>query len=711
MYNKNKIITIKYFILVIFFCSTNIICFSQIPINGFCKYESFVAEPGFNVLLSLNFNNDSYSDLALFGSGNKIFTYQGESALKFNKPKSTALKNDVTGIKQINQNTTANLYAFVSRKERKIGLLEFSAAGTPKFITEYNLTSYPDNINVTDLNKDGSDDILISGSSFQGLSLFSTYHNELIEKKIVKDGLYSNAVFVDLNNDKLADIAAFDLMNHSLIFFYNNGTNAFKQVRKIDLAESVINLQSTDFNLDGFKDLIISTKSGIKIFLGDAYSFYNKIINISTFKTADKFITRDFNSDGLIDIAYLNKKSSTISILFSSEQEKFYPEIIYLKKNNLTDVIPFYSKFVNGILAYDKSGKLYLIDRLRTLADSTQIVINSSPYNINYFDAGNDKVFDLCYFDKDSRSLNIIVRNSSGIPDIFYSVKLQDYHQNLAIDDMDPYKKFFYCYSTGKRFIEIISVDFRSSIIIEENLYAYGPIEDLRLERNNNNERAKIYVLSNRFGELNLSIINYKDFRYTSANSSKLAFNVIKAKLILENPLAIFYWENGKNSVTFNKMIINNDLKPENYVFKYTLPYNNYKNITLITGDILNSDRNDAISFLKENSIKEAIITAGNSNYKINLGRRLNDLETSDEEFIHLYEIRFNGLNKLTVYNDAGEYISKLDIIYKKRMLLPTKLVSTKNLESYFIKNMSFKHYHVVYIDGVENCITLKEIT
>jgi hypothetical protein len=682
----------------------------QIPINGFCKYESFIAEPNFNGLLALNFNNDSYSDLALFG-GNKILSYQGEPAVKFDKPKSTLLNVEISGLKQVNQKTTGNLYVFISRRDRKIGLLEFSSTGTPKIIKENKLPSYPENMNITDLNRDGTDDILLCGSSFEGLSIFTASQNELTEKRIFREGLYSRAVFIDLNNDGFADIAAVDRINNSIIFFYNYGSNIFKQVRKINLNERINDLQATDINLDGYKDLIISSGREIKIILGDAFSSYNKIIDIHTTNIANNFITRDFNSDGLIDIAYLNRDSSTISIIFARDQDSFYPEITYIKKNNLTDVIPFYSKFVNGLLAYDKSGRLYLIDRLRTFADSTQIVLNSSPYNINYFDAGNDKVCDLCYFDKDSKSLNIIVRNSSGIPENYYSVRLLDYHQNLIVDDMDPYKKFFYCYTTGKRFIEIISIDFNSNIIIEENLYAYGPIEDLRLERNNNDKRARIYVLSNRFGELNLSIINYKDFRYTSANSSKLAYNVIKAKLLLENPLAIFYWENGKNSVTFNKMIINNDLKPENYVFKFTVPYNNYKSITLIIGDILNSDRNDAISFIQENKIKEAIITAGNSNYKINLGKRLNDLETSDEEFLHLGELRFNGLNKLTVYNEEGEYISKLDIIYKSRMLLPSKVVSTKNLESYFIKNMSFKHYHVVYVDKIENCITLKEIT
>jgi hypothetical protein len=51
---------------------------SQIYFNGLCRYAVHDIEPGLTSLISLNFNNDYYTDLAAFsGSGNKIITLHG----------------------------------------------------------------------------------------------------------------------------------------------------------------------------------------------------------------------------------------------------------------------------------------------------------------------------------------------------------------------------------------------------------------------------------------------------------------------------------------------------------------------------------------------------------------------------------------------------------------------------------------------------------
>lgn len=702
---------IKYFTLFTFLLTLPGFIFPQIPINGFCKYESFNADTSYKGIFSLNFNNDSYSDLVLFGSGNNIITYHGDPKLKFAKPKASSIPIEISAIKSINRKLIGNLFVSISRKNRRIALMEFSAAANARILNEKKLESYPENISVADVNKNGIEEILVSGSSFEGLSLFKLSENKLIEKKIVNKGLFTSANFVDLNNDGYFDIAAVDLLANSLKFYFNIGSSGFKEIRTIKITGKISALQSTDFNLDGYQDLIVTTVNEIQILLGDAYSSYNKIIYVPTSKPANKILTADFNGDGFIDIAYLNVTNSVVSILFAKDHELFFPELTYLKKNYLVDIIPFYSRFVNGILAYSSLGKLYLLDRMKIISDSTQIALGSSIYGINYFDSGNDKIFDLCYFDKDNITLNLLIRNSSGIPAKALIIKLQENFKNLVIDDVDALRKTFYCFTKGKRFIEIFSVDFRSNLVIEDKIYTIGPINDLTIQKNDGEEKASIFVLSNRDGELGLSILTYKDFRYSSSNSTKLAFNVIDAKLVLENPLAIFYWEKGQKSITFSKLIINNDLKPESFAFKFSIPDIDFKNITLLTGDIFNRDKIDAISFITKKSGKVGVLSFGNSTYKINLDKQFSDLHIEDESSVRLGEIRYNGLNKLTAFNDKQEFVTKIDIIYKKRLLLPSKLVSIKNLESFFIKNMNLKKYHLVYIDNSENCITIKELT
>ena len=81
-YNEEKIgLRIEFntirILLIAFFLSEEI--FSQIPINGFCQYKNFNIEQNFNCLLSLNYNDDSYSDLILYNPQlKKIVSISGE---------------------------------------------------------------------------------------------------------------------------------------------------------------------------------------------------------------------------------------------------------------------------------------------------------------------------------------------------------------------------------------------------------------------------------------------------------------------------------------------------------------------------------------------------------------------------------------------------------------------------------------------------------
>ena len=75
--------------------------------------------------------------------------------------------------------------------------------------------------------------MLISGSAFDGLSLLSESGEKLIEEKIEERTIYTDAIFVDLNNDNVPDIAGFNLITNSVVLFYNYGNGTFRK-SKID---------------------------------------------------------------------------------------------------------------------------------------------------------------------------------------------------------------------------------------------------------------------------------------------------------------------------------------------------------------------------------------------------------------------------------------------------------------------------------------------
>jgi len=695
----------------IIFCAAINSINPQIPINGFCKYENFVVDSNYQNILPLNFNGDSYTDLLLYNQSNKIIVYQGNIDNKFSKARTNSFRIEFSVIKPVNKKTVSNQFAFISRKDRRIGFLEIAASGYCRITSELKLDSYPENLGVADINRDGVDELLVSGGSFDGLSVFYISGKKLVEKKIYNKRLFSHSVFTELNNDIYPDIATVDLLENKLVFLYNNSAGGYYEVRTFMFDSKITFLNSFDFNLDGYQDIVLTSKNRIEILLGDPFSKFEKKVTTSTYYQPNKLVTADFNNDGLIDIAYLSKSSSIVSVLYSDENKKFYPEISYLQKNNLSDISLFFSRFVNGVLAYSQSGKLHLIDQLRRITDSTNLVFGINPSSLKYFDAGNDRIYDLCYFDKEKETLNLVVRNSSGIPAKLYRIKIENVWKNLVVDEYSSNKKTFYCYSDNNRLIEIIKVNFEQNTIEKEKIYSAGPITDLRLSRVKGEERPRIYILSNKNNNLALSIFYYKDFRYVASNSNVLAKNVWDAKLSLEDQISVFYWTNENNAVVLNKAIVNNDLKVQQIIFNYKVASTDVKSIAMIVGDLFNRNKNDAISFLNGSGSKQAVVTTGTNNYKLTLSGKISKLNLNDETLLNQFEMRFNGLNKLFSVSEDSKTLNRIEILNRKRLLIGTELFEAKNIQSYFIKNLNFKNYHLVYIDGAENCITIKEIS
>jgi len=620
------------------------------------------------------------------------------------------LKFEISVIKPINRKLVNNQYAFLSRKNRRVGILEVTAYGYCRIISELKIDSYPENLSIADVNKDGVEEFLVSGNSFDGLSVFYISNRALIERKLLSKKLFSHSVFVELNNDVYPDIAAIDLIQNKLIFFYNNSAGFYYEARSFSFNSKLTLLQVLDFNIDGYQDVCVGGKDNIEILLGDPYSKYERKIFTNTSYQPQKLVTADFNNDGLIDIAYLDKSHSIVSVFYSDEKQKFYPEVSYLQKQGLNDLTLFYSKFVNGIMSYSSAGKLHIIDRLRRITDSTSLVFGLNPSTLKYFDAGNDKIYDFSFFDKEKVTLNLVVRNSSGIPEKLYRVKLESPCRNLLVDETGSAKKTFYCYSNNSRLIEIISVDFRDNSVNKEKLYSVGPIADVRVKRNPDDDRAKIYILSNKNNNLILSIVYYKDFRYSVSNSNVLAKSIWNAKLSLEDQTGIYYWTNENKAFVFEKIIVNNDLNLQQKVFSYKLESTDVRSIAMLVGDIFNRDENDAISFVRSSDKKDIIFSTGSNNYKLKLDARMKRLNLNDESLFNLFEMRFNGLNKLFAISQDSKTLNKLELLFRKKSLNSTELVQADNIQSYFIKNLNFRNYHFVYIDKSEHCITIKEI-
>ncbi|MGE5682371.1 MAG: FG-GAP repeat domain-containing protein [Bacillota bacterium] len=691
---------------------------AQIPVNGFCRFESYKTPGGFNNLLALNFNNDSYNDILFFDSQKKEITVsKGLENARFSLPGRTSkLRYEITQIKPFNNKTASAAadYAFISRSERIVGILRIFQSGSVSILSESKLDSYPDNLAVEDINRDGKKEIIVSGGSFYGISLISFNNGRLGEKKIFNKRIFSHLAVADLNNDTYPDIAAFDLLGTSICFLYNNSIGDFYKVRDFKLNGRINDLLSYDFNLDNIPDLIYVKDRQVNFLFGDYRAAFNNSFSVLTEKPVDDLAIGDFNRDGLLDLAYINKTVSQLSILFAKDINKFYTEISYLSKNGIIRIIPFYSKYVHGIVGLSNLGEYYLISEVNSIRDNTKIALGVKPSRISYFDAGNDGIADLCYYDRAKSSLNIIERKSDGIPSMFYSVPLLESSSDLVISDQNGRIKTFYCYSKGKRLIEVITLDFKKKKYIKDKIYSAEPVEDLKIKQEESNNRPLLYILAKQNGALRLFCYKYSNFRYTSASSGIIASNILQANInVSKELLTVFYWKRDKKGYSFNKALLNKDFNVQLSGARYVLPLKSNMQISDFAGDIFNNESSESVNIIFNNNSKFALVTSGDKCYRLDLKGSLKDLKASFSSGSQITEMRNlkSGLNDLFIFNQKSSSIEKIDVLNRQKTLLGKKIVETKDLESYFVRSLSSDKYHLVYTDKAENCIKIREIS
>ena len=136
-------------------------------------------------------------------------------------------------ISQLEPLKTKGRYVFSSRKNRLLGLINISENETPKIISKLEFDSFPDNINVGDVNNSGIQEFLVSGSGFDGISLIYQYKEELSESKVIGGSSFCFSTLIDLSNDGFYDIVACNLLERSLQFYYNDGEGNFNLIRSL----------------------------------------------------------------------------------------------------------------------------------------------------------------------------------------------------------------------------------------------------------------------------------------------------------------------------------------------------------------------------------------------------------------------------------------------------------------------------------------------
>jgi len=692
------------FLFLFFFLPFEVL--PQIPINGFCKLNLYQFSPGYSKIFSLNYNSDSYSDLILYDpSLKKMAAISGEKNERFAKEEYFDFPFHISNLAPIREkNNEIKKYAFTSRKNLTAGICEFSSDGKPRVTHQLNFKSYPEKLSTADIDGDFHQEILLSGSAFEGLSILNFEGKNLNERIVKSKGSYSQAIFIDLSNDGFPDIAAINLLNNSLEFLFNDGRGNFKVVRTMNFYNKVRNLHSFDMDLDSYHDLVFLEGNKLKIMYGDFQSSYSKQIEIETKYPPNDFIIGDFNKDGNIDFAYLNTDVSIVSVVFAESDYKFFAEIPILYKEGIKNIIPFYSKFIDGLAIISDDGALLTNTVLSSMSPNIDISLSIKPTVISNFDAKSDAINDICFIDSFDRSLKLVVRSNAGIPSNYFSIPLHGNPNQIAFKNFSKQSTTFFCYSVSKKLVEVIEVEFNTGKITRSEFYTARPIADVKPVLN---DHQMVFVSSLVNNRLTLEIFE-KEESWKLLTDYNISEKAISADLSTLRGVKLFFWNQIGDSIKlFKKTFLPEEMKAE---FLLNIKMKNISNFLTVVDDFHNLDKESIISFVESDEKPYILVSHDGSVNSFDVEEVKKNLIVRDLNQLFVSEIKPNGTRRLIVNNYNSQNIYRLNILRKGKKIVFSKIIDKINTEKFFVRNMTVNNYHLVYLNQTKECISIRQI-
>jgi hypothetical protein len=679
---------------ILFLLIFSSLSFSQVPVNGFCSLKYYSIPKGYHRLISADLNSDANDELIFYSSVSKrIGIYSGIPG-DSTQLKEFQIYSEITHLKQLKDKTgNNNLFAAVERKLRRISLFYISPDSIDAGKSHIEFDSYPENIFLGDVDLNGMEEILVSGTGFDGLSILIRANGGIGERKIISATSFSEAILADVNDDGYPDVIAFNILENSLQFFVNNTNGIFRLSRSIQYPEKISLLRTHDLNKDGLQDIIYSLKNNIEILYGDFQSSFKKKKNFKLDNNPTEIISGDFNRDKMPDLSYILLNGS-VSIIFGKKDSEFYESITYLNTSASGSFSKFTSSGEEDIVCFSESGELTIVTTVKELKDEIKITPVLKAGAVKKFDYGNDNIPDIIFIDEFNNYLKLFRSDRNGIPSIFYSFPLADIHKEIRVDDFFKQLKTFYCYVEGMPLIEVFKYNFKDNKLNRKQLYVNGEILDLSLQRVDSS-LVNVFVLYNKHSKLYLGKFENRELSITFKEYPFIDRNVSKAKIKIIAETEIYYWKSEADTFYFKMADIEEGPNVLKTYFK--IPASKELKINLYGSDNYINQYPTIVSFVQNETDNHIFVISEN---KFNKSDQLFKNQTErKKEFGRGFfgETSIKGIINFMVISTDDNYINKLVYSEKEKSYLLSRMFVAENLSDYFFARTGKKNYYLVY--------------
>ncbi len=680
------------FILFLLFFSS--LSFSQIPINGFCSQKNYPLPKGYQGIISADLNSNGNDELIFYSASTKRIGIYSGILSENDSLREFQINLEISQLRRLKVDSgSTNLFAAVDRKHRKILLIDSSIDTLEVRNNQLEFDSYPENIITGDIDLNGKEEILVYGSGFDGLSILSLANDGIGERKIITGTSFSEAIFIDFNDDGYPDILAFNILEYSLQIFNNNTKGIFRLSRSIPYSEKISLLKTRDLNNDSIPDIIYAVGNYLEILFGDYQATFKNKKSIKLEEDPTGIVFGDFNGDKLLDISYSLPKG-TLNILFAKKDSDFYESITYLKNATPGPIAKFKSGNRDNIACFLETGEISVVTAVKEISKDLKLVPAIQAGTLKKFDYANDNVADIGFVDEYDNYLKLFLLDKSGVPSLFYYFPLAENHKEIVVDDFYKQVKTFYCYIEGTPLLEVFKYNFKTNKLNRKQLYAPGAILDLNLQRVDSS-LVNIFLVYNKQLKLHLGKFENRDLSITFKEYPFIDRNVSLAKILVKDEPEVFYWKSERDTLYFNKV----DIEPGPNILKtyFKIPKSDELMINLYGANYYYNEYPTIVSFVQNNSQKYIFVFSG-SRFSTST-QFFNDQVSNIKEFGRGFfgETTMKGIINFTVNSVDDDYINTMIYSDKGKNYLLSHTVAADNVSDYFFIKPEQKNYYLVY--------------
>ncbi len=678
---------------------------AQIPINGFCRYREFPLKTAQFNILPIDYNRDGLRDIIAFtGDDNHYISLTSDTKSNIGRGIERSFNAPITQILPFGDELAERQYLVLSRNSRQVLLTSFTKSGSLSVSGRVKLPGNPSFASIGDVDDDKKSECLVGGVSINGLHIINYAKRSLTDRRVVSGRIFSSSVFIDLDYDGFADIAAFEPISQSIIFYNNDHDGKFNEVRSIGLLGSITELKAADFNSDGFTDLLYLQGGSLQVLIGDSVSSFRKKITFNSPVPISKYAVFDFNGDGFNDIAYICSQTGELYISFAKNTTEFYPPILYMKKSGLVDIAAYVDRAGRKLAALSSDGKVYLINMVRFDDDVFSITFGLKPTVVQTFDYLNDRFKDFCFIDETDSSLKLFLNERRNLFRTYFRIPISADYTEIKVDDSRPKQKTFFLYKKNNRLLEIVRVDLEKFKYWKQIVYMDGALIDLKVFSDRLADRQVLTALTNINNTLEIQTLELRDFKVYLYGSDQIAYNVKSAGLSYDVFKDVFYLTQDKDGISLTKAVFDRKVTDRKTLFTLKVNTDEDSHYDIVCSDI-------PVDRYKPTFV--TIASRNNSFLYYIIKNQITRFELKEDlsvtPMLHYYYNEGDNFLLLGFKDDLGK-LRTVNLRLSSKSIEENSLVNFPGVDDYLIQNLGGRRIYLIYSDKDQNILAFKRL-